>query len=79
MKVRYAPWYLKKVINCYEIISRDVSQGLNKVTPKEAFAPVSNKKKLMRSLEIIESKVLPIILVIFSLVYWTCALIVYFG
>ena len=58
-----------------DIISRDVSQS----GPKEAFVEVGKNKKLMRCLEITEKIILPIILLIFSLIYWTYALILYFG
>ena len=57
-----------------DIIFRDVSQS----EPKEAFVEVGKNKKLMRCLEITEEIILPIILLIFSLIYWTYAMIVYF-
>ena len=61
---------------CYLFVkTRDVSQS----GPKEAFVEVGKTKKLMRCLEITEGIILPIILLIFSLIYWTYALIVYFG
>ena len=59
--------------NYHEIISRDVSQ----CQCKEAFAPVGGNKKLVRCLEMIEEKIVPIILFFFSLLYWTYALTVY--
>ena len=52
---------------------RDVSQS----QPKEAFVQVGKKKKLMRCLEFTEEKIIPTILLFFSLLYWTYALTVY--
>ena len=49
-------------------------------SPQKAW-PVSagKNKKLVRCLEITEEIVLPIGLLIFSVIYWTYAMIVYFG
>ena len=54
-------------------ISRDVSQS----QPKEAFVPAGKTKKLVRCLEFTEEKIIPTILLFFSLLYWTFALGVY--
>ena len=58
-----------------DIISRDVSQSKS----KEAFVEAGKTKKLMRCLEITEQIILPISLLVFSLIYWTYAITVYFG
>ena len=55
------------------LFSRDVGQS----QPKEAFVPDGENKKLVICLEIIEEKVIPVILFFFSLLYWTYALTVY--
>ena len=56
-------------------ICRDVSQ----IRSKEAFVEVGKNNKLLRCLEITEAIILPIILLIFSFIYWTYVLSVYFG
>ena len=54
---------------------RDVSQ--NQVSPKEAFA--GKKKKLVRCLEFTEEKILPSILALFAVIYWSYAASLYFA
>ena len=68
----FVPW---SDLGNNDIISRDVSQSES----KKAFVDVGKTKKLMRCLEITEGIILPISLLIFSLIYWTYALILYFG
>ena len=55
------------------IISRDVSKSQT----KEGFVEVGRTKRLVRCLEIIEGIILPIILLIFTLIYWTYAFVLY--
>ena len=56
-------------------ISRNVGGEEN---PKEAFVEVGHKK-LVRYLEITEEKVLPILLLIFSAIYWAYGISLYVG
>ena len=56
-----------------EIISRDVSKS----QPMEGFVEVEKTKRLLRCLEIIEGIILPIILLIFTLIYWAYAFALY--
>ena len=55
------------------IISRDVSKSQT----KEGFVEVGRTKRLVRCLEIIEGIILPIILLIFTFIYWTYAFVLY--
>ena len=71
MTVLIRPWKFRN----NDMISRDVSQSKS----KEAFVEAGKTKKLMRCLEITEQIILPISLLIFSLIYWTYAITVYFG
>ena len=71
MTVLIRPWKFGN----NDMISRDVSQSKS----KEAFVEAGKTKKLMRCLEITEQIILPISLLVFSLIYWTYAITVYFG
>ena len=71
MTVLIRPWKFGN----NDMISRDVSLSKS----KEAFVEAGKTKKLMRCLEITEQIILPISLLVFSLIYWTYAITVYFG
>ena len=73
-------WLVFGILSSYELgkrdfFSRDVSQSRS----KEAFNDVGKTSKLVRCLEITEEIILPITILIFSVIYWTYASIVYFG